>query len=200
MALVHASAQLDRQKREIERRLRERYQGFSRQDFLTLPVMSAYNRYYRRFSKTYHVLQQVESIVLKGRDLPNISPLVDSNFMAEVDTLILTAGHDVEKLQGSILMDLAQAGDQITQMSGSTKPVLVDDMVMRDAHGVCCSIIYGQDNLSPISPITSHVLYVAYAPPGISDDLVEAHLQKIRENILLFSPSVFVEQQRLFLA
>jgi len=42
---------------------------------------------------------QVESIVSKGKSLPNVTPLVDANFVAEVETLVLTAGHDVAKLQ-----------------------------------------------------------------------------------------------------
>ena len=197
VVVTSAAAQLDEQKRAIERRLRERYQGFSRTDFLALPAMAAYTRYYKRYSKTYHVLQQVESLVLKGRDLPNVSPLVDANFMAEVDTLVLTAGHDVGKLNGPILLDVARAGEQITQMNGSTRPVLLADMVMRDAHGVCCTIIYGQDNLSPISPETSQVLYVAYAPEGVPAELVNTHLQRVKENILLFSPAAVLEQQRL---
>jgi len=40
---VHASPQLDARKRETETHLRERYQGFTRKDFLSLPVMSAYD-------------------------------------------------------------------------------------------------------------------------------------------------------------
>lgn len=111
---------LDDRKREIEARLRERYRGWSRRDFLSLPVMSAYERYYKRFDKTYHVQLQVESIVLKGKELPRVSPLVDSNFMAEVDTLVLTAGHDVAKLQGPVVIDVSREEDQITQMSGLT--------------------------------------------------------------------------------
>jgi DNA/RNA-binding domain of Phe-tRNA-synthetase-like protein len=89
---IHSSIQLDNQKRETEARLRERYNGFTRQDFLSLPVISAYDQYYKRFNKTYHVQLQVESIVLKGKSLPNVSPLVDSNFIAEVDTLVLNSG------------------------------------------------------------------------------------------------------------
>jgi len=61
------SPKLDERKRETEARLREKYRGYSRQDFLTLPVMAAYDRYYKKFTKTYHVLQQVESIALKGK-------------------------------------------------------------------------------------------------------------------------------------
>ncbi len=55
-------SRLNERKREIEARLRDRYKDFTRQDFLGLPVMAEYKRYYRRFNKTYHVLLQLESI------------------------------------------------------------------------------------------------------------------------------------------
>jgi hypothetical protein len=79
-----SSSRLTERKREIEASLRARYQGFTRQQFLGLPVMVEYDRYYTRFSKTYHVQLQLESIVLKGKQLPDVSPAVDANFMAEV--------------------------------------------------------------------------------------------------------------------
>jgi len=192
-----SSPKLDERKRETEARLRERYQGFARADFLSLPVMAAYQKYYKRFTKTYHVLLQLESIVLKGKSLPDVSPLVDANFTAEVDTLVLTAGHDVAKLVGPVVMDVSLEGDQITRMNGAPKDMEAGDMVMRDATGVVCSIIYGQDNVSPISSATTHVLYVAYAPVGVSPEIVEAQLQKIEENVRVFCPGVAVEQSRL---
>ena len=194
------SSSLDIQKRETEVRLRERYHGFTRQDFLALPVMSAYEKYYKSFDKTYHVLLQVESIVLKGKNLPNVLPLVDANFIAEVETFVLTAGHDVAKLHERVYIDISREGDQMTQMNGTSKVIRAGDMVMKDADGISCSIIYGQDNRSPISAETSHVLYVAYAPAGVSEEVVDAQLQKIEANIRLFSPNVIVEQHRLFKA
>ena len=194
------SPELDERKRETEARLRERYQGFARADFLSLPVMAAYQKYYKRFTKTYHVLLQLESIVLKGKSLPDVSPLVDANFTAEVDTLVLTAGHDVAKLVGPVVMDVSREGDQITRMNGAPKLMDAGDMVMRDATGVVCSIIHGQDNVSPISSATTHVLYVAYAPVGVPPETVEAQLQKIEENVRLFCPAARVEQHRLLTA
>lgn len=194
---TRSSPELDARKRQTEALLRERCKGFSRPDFLALPVMAAYEQYYKRFNKTYHVQLQVESIVLKGKSLPNVSPLVDANFVAEVETLVLTAGHDVAKLQGPISMDVSRDGDRITQMNGSSRDIRAGDMVMRDANGLCCSILYGQDNRSPISPATSHVLYVAYAPAGVPAETVEAQLAKIEGNVRLFSPKAMVEQRRL---
>src|SRR3982074_3267880 len=110
---LHASSKLDERKRQTETALGERYLGFARQDFLALTVMSAYEQYYKRFNKTYHVQLQLESIVLKGKRLPNVSPLVDANFVAEVETLVLTAGHDASKLVGPVCMDASREGDQI---------------------------------------------------------------------------------------
>jgi DNA/RNA-binding domain of Phe-tRNA-synthetase-like protein len=197
---THLSSSLDERKRFTEANLRERYHGFTRHDFLALPVMSDYELYYKRFDKTYHVQLQVESIVLKGKNLPNVLPLVDANFIAEVETFVLTAGHDVTKLHEPVYIDISREGDQMTQMNGASKVIRAGDMVMKDADGICCSIIYGQDNHSPISAKTSHVLYVAYAPAGVPDEIVEAQLQKIEENIRLFSPNVVVEQHRLLKA
>jgi len=191
------SPQLEASKREVEARLREHYRDFNRQGFLALPVMAAYERYYKRFDKTFHVLLQVESIVLKGKDLPNVSPLVDANFTAEVESFVLTAGHDVARLRGAICMDVSRTGDEMMRMNGASKAIQAGDMIMRDVDGVCCSILYGQDNRSPISPETSHVLYVSYAPAGVEAEVVEAHLRQIEENVRLFAEGAVVEQRRL---
>ena len=193
-----ASEALTQRKREIEARLRDRYQGFTRPQFLALPVMAEYDRYYTRFNKTYHVQLQLESIVLKGKTLPDVSPGVDANFMAELETLILTAGHDVEKLRAPVVMDVSREGDQMTPMGGgAARPIRAGDMIMRDAEGVSCSIIYGQDARSPISPKTSRVLYVAYVPPGIAAEVVERQLREIEDHLRLVSPALTMEQRRL---
>jgi len=194
------SPTLEQRKRALEAELIRRYGKLSRQEFVALPVMAAYKRYYKQFKKTYHVQLQIESIAKKGKRLPNVSPLVDANFMAEVETFVLTAGHDVEKLRGEVVIDVASEGDHITQMNGSKKSIYAGDMIMRDAEGICCSILYGQDNRSPITPTTEHVLYVAYAPSGVSHEAVEKQLEKIEQNVRLFSIKANVEQRRTLIA
>lgn len=191
---------LDREKREAEARLRREYAGFSRQDFLSLPVIGAYARYYRRFDKTYHVLLQVESVVLKGKDLPAVSPLVDANFLAEVNTGVLAAGHDVDRLHEPVVIDVSQEGDRMTLMNGEARTVRAGDMVMRDAQGVSCSILYGQDNRSPITRETRHVLYVSYVPAGVPEQAVETHLRLIEQYLRLSVPEAHLEQCRVLKA
>jgi len=191
---------LELKKRAVEGRLRENYADFSRNNFLNLPVMGAYHRYYRKFGYTYHVLLQLESVALKGKSLPNVSPLVDANFAAELETLILTAGHDVAKLTSPVLIDVAREGDEITQMNGKRKDVPVGDMLMRDAGGVSCTILRGQDSRSPILKDTMHVLYVAYAPEGVTEEQVKAQLDAIEQYVRIFSPACILEQSELICA
>lgn len=187
---------LNDEKRAIERRLREKFADFSRNDYLELPVMGAYHRYYRKFRYSNHVLLQLESVVHKDKSLPNVSPLVDANFAAELDTLILTAGHDVAKLREPVTIDVAQEGDKIIQMNGKEKDVPVGDMLMRDAEEVACTILRGQDNRSPISKGTIHVLYVSYAPAGITEAQVQAQLDLIVKHVRLFAPECAVVQNK----
>jgi DNA/RNA-binding domain of Phe-tRNA-synthetase-like protein len=191
---------LEDRKRETQEKLRTDYKGFTRPDFLSLPVIAAYDKYYGHFDKTYHVQLQIESIVLKGKDLPRVLPLVDANFMAEVETMVLTAGHDVDKLFEPILIDVSRDGDQLVQMNGTAKEIRPGDMIMRDGQGISCSVLYGQDNRSPISTSTTHVLYVAYAPVGVPCEALEQLLNTIEEIVLKFTPQAVTEQKYLITA
>ncbi|MBE9100357.1 phenylalanine--tRNA ligase beta subunit-related protein [Vacuolonema iberomarrocanum] len=191
---------LDQKKREIELRLRETFASYSRKDLLGLEVLSAYRQYYKQFGNTYHVQLQLESIVHKGKALPNVSPLVDANFAAELETLILTAGHDADLLVPPLIIDAAQGTESFVQMSGAEKTLKPNDAMMSDVKGIVCTIIYGQDQRTPISPSTCRALYVAYAPPGIATAMVQQQLDAIRDNVLLFAPNAQVEMMEIYSA
>ena len=191
---------LDQKKQEVEATLREKYSKFSRADLLELEVLKAYRNYYRHFNKTYHVQLQLESVVHKGKPLPNVSPLVDANFTAELNTLILTAGHDADLLRNFVRIDVTQAGDEFTQMNGVLKSLKPGDMMMSDADGIVCTIIYGQDQRTPISPKTRRAFYVAYAPPGVPATAVSEQLDSIHDNVLLFAPEAETELFQVYTA
>ena len=191
---------LDQRKQEVEATLREKYSKFSRADLLELEVLKAYRNYYRHFNKTYHVQLQLESVVHKGKPLPNVSPLVDANFTAELNTLILTAGHDADLLRNFVRIDVTQTGDEFTQMNGVLKSLKPGDMMMSDADGIVCTIIYGQDQRTPISPKTRRAFYVAYAPPEVPATAVSEQLDSVRDNVLLFAPEAETELFQVYTA
>ena len=99
-----------------------------------------------------------------------------------------------------VVIDAAQEGDQITQMNGKQKDVPVGDMLMRDAKDVACTILRGQDNRSPISKATTHVLYVSYAPQGVTEVQVQAQLDMMEKYVRMVAPNSEVEQNSLICA
>jgi DNA/RNA-binding domain of Phe-tRNA-synthetase-like protein len=98
---------LEEHKAALEQQLRSIYAGLDRIAIKSQPVMQAYEAYYRRFKKTYHVQLQLESIAFKGKSLPTGPALVEAMFMAEVKNMLLTAGHDLDTVKPPITLDVS---------------------------------------------------------------------------------------------
>ena len=72
--------------------------------------------------------------------------------------------------------------------------------MMSDADGIVCTIIYGQNQRTPISPKTRRAFYVAYAPPGVPATAVSEQLDSVRDNVLLFAPEAETELFNVYTA
>jgi len=184
---------LEARKQEIEARLRAVYAGYDRAALRALPVLQAYHQYYKRFDKTYHVQLQLESVVLKGKPITSVGALVEAVFMAELEDGLLTAVHDMDAVHLPLKLDISKVGEPFTQLGGQEQALKPDDMIMADAGGVICSVIYGSDQRTRLTPQTQRALFVTYAPPGIGDGLVRQHLGHIQANVCLLAPQAVVE-------
>ena len=96
---------LDKRKEELENQLRSRFSDYDRAALKDLPTIQAYNTYYKRFKKTYHVQHQLESVVFKGKPIPRVAALVEAMFVAELKNLLLTAGHDLDAVQMPVQLE-----------------------------------------------------------------------------------------------
>ncbi|HDQ71382.1 MAG TPA: hypothetical protein ENN19_04715 [Chloroflexi bacterium] len=173
---------LEARKAALQEQLRSRYADFDRHALQDLPTVQAYAAYYRRFKKTYHVLHQIESVALKGKSIPRVAALVEAMFMAELDNLLLTAGHDLDALQPPVGIDVADGRERYVCLNGKEKTLKPDDMFIADAAGVISSIIYGPDRRTQITPDTRNALFTVYAPAGIESEAVRSHLQDIQSH------------------
>jgi DNA/RNA-binding domain of Phe-tRNA-synthetase-like protein len=177
----------------IESDIKARYSGWDRAALAELPILQAYSAYYRRFKKTYHVQLQLESLVIKGRSLPRATALLEMMFSAELKNLLLTAGHDLEAVQGTLSLDVSQGSESYETISGETKTLKLGDMFIADQAGVISSIIYGPDRRTRLTDLTTEALFTVYAPEGIPPEAVRQHLEDIWDGVLLASPAGRVE-------
>jgi DNA/RNA-binding domain of Phe-tRNA-synthetase-like protein len=189
---------LDERKQALEAELRERYGEYDRAALKALPHMQAYNAYYKRFKKTYHVQLQLESVARKGKSIPRVAGLVEAMFMAELKDQLLTAGHDLGVVEAPVGIYVADGTERYVRLNGQEQQLKAGDMYIADAQGILSSVVYGPDRRTQISPDTKRVLFTAYAPPGIERGAVERHLEQIRDNVLLVSPAATVELLRVY--
>lgn len=183
----------DNHREALETQLRSRYSGYDRAALKALPVINAYNAYYKRFKKSYHVQLQLESIILKGKSIPRVATLVEAMFMAELKNHLLTAGHDLEALELPVGIDVAKGSELYVRIDGEEQQLKPDDMMIADAAGVISSVLYGPDQRTRITPETEQVLFTVYVPPGIEEQLVGEHLRDILVNVLIIAPDAELE-------
>jgi len=187
-------------KESLERELRTRYAGYDRERFKNHPVLAAYQSYYKRFKKTYHVQHQLESIVFKDKTLPQAAALVEAMFMAELKHLMLTAGHDLDDVQLPVTIGVAEGHERYVRLNGQEQELKAKDMMIFDTNGVISSIIYGPDKRTMIKPSTTRVLFTVYGTSGIDPSDLMVHLETIQEYVLIVSPEAKVEMLEVYQA
>ena len=182
----------------VEDHLKQYYSGWVRADIAALPAIQAYNTYYRRYKKTYHVQLQLESLIHKGRSLPRGPALLEAMFSAEMKNLLLTAGHDLAAVQGPAILNAAVGNENYQTLSGESKTLKPDDMFVSDEAGVISSVLYGPDQRTQLTSSTQDALFMVYAPQGIVREMVLNHLHDIRDGVLLAAPTAQVELLEVF--
>ncbi len=185
---------LQERKRALETRLRADFGHLTRPELLQLDVLRAYRDYYKRFDATYHVQLQLESVLHKGKSLPTVSPVVDAAFLAELDTLVLTASHDADAFLGRLKVDATAGREAFQAMNGHARQLRAGDVMMADDLGVVCSILTGQDQRTRVTPTTTRALFVAYAPVGVGVADVWRQLALIEHHVRAFAPHATVER------
>lgn len=184
--------ELDRLKKELEDDLRALFKHAGQ--LKDLEPIRAYQAYYKRFKKTYHVVQQLESVAIKGKPIPHVSALVEAMFMEELRNMLLTAGHDLDAIKQPLTLAVADGTETYVKINGAEQALKPGDMMISDAEGVISSVIYGPDRRTMIVPDTENALFTVYGVPGVSEQAVHQHLQGIAANIHVVCPEARIEE------
>lgn len=173
----------------VKERLLNQHQNYSRKEFTQTEPICFYTTYYKQFKKTYPVLLQIESIILKSKPLPTASTLVEAMFIAELKNSLLTAAHDYDKIKFPLNLNLSNGNEHFLGISEKEQNLVKDDMMLSDADGIISSILNGPDYRTRITSTTKNVLFYTYIPDGINKDIILNHLKDIASFVAIFSPN-----------
>jgi DNA/RNA-binding domain of Phe-tRNA-synthetase-like protein len=193
-----ANAEFNEAKLTAREQLLSKYTNYNRKDFTKTEPICYYTNYYKKFKKTYPVQLQLESIILKGNSLPNAAALVEAMFIAELKNSLLTAGHDLDKIEFPLILDLAQGNENFIGISNKEQYLTKSDMMLSDKKGIISSILNGPDYRTRITKDTKNVMFFVYAPDGIDADIISNHLSDIKAYVSIFSPHSKIDLLEIF--
>jgi DNA/RNA-binding domain of Phe-tRNA-synthetase-like protein len=188
---------LDAAKRALEDELRRRWNGKSRADLRADPILAVYDRYDKAFGQTYHVQMQIESIALKNKAIPSRAALVEAMFMAELASGLLTAVHDLDAIRGPVEVIRTDGSEEYTRYDGVVERCKPGDMAMRDRIDILTSVIQGPTTHARATAETRSALFCVYAPGGIEETTVRAHLDTLERFVALAAPESRAEERIL---
>ena len=153
-------AGFDQHKRKLLRKMRKRQ---------TLAEISAridtYAGFFEKFGFECPLSKHLKRTINSG--FPRYDLIVDAHFMAEMCAGILVAVTDYERFNGSLTLDVADAGEVCAGMGGREFVCKADEIVLRDEKEIVCVLCQGADEKTRVREDSSQVLFYAYAVPGI---------------------------------
>ena len=166
-----------------------RYRDYVRADVFG---QNPYFRFFRKFKKTFPVMMQFESVLLKGREFPKSNAVTAVPFLAELETHVLTGTHDVEQLLGPAELYLAQAKEPFTGLRGDLVHTYPGDLCARDEGGIIFSMIAGADARTCARQTSRHVFYPVFGVPGQDPAALRPMQERLAEYARILAPDAEV--------
>jgi len=182
---------------EIDR-IKTKYKEYERKTVSSREPICHYVAYYKKFKKTYPVLLQLESILLKDKGIPNAGMPVEAMFLAEVDNQLLTAGHDLNQINGNLTMNIATGTENYRGISGKDQQLTKNDLFLSDGSGILSSVLNGPDYRTRITNATRNALYFVYGVDGVTREQIRQHLENIRHYLLSAIPDVEIQMLEVY--
>lgn len=147
-----------------------------------------YYRYFKKFKKTYPVMMQFESFLLKGRPFPRVNPITDIPFLAELETHALLGVHDMDRVQGRVEFFSGTEKTPFMGMRGEEVHTYPGDLCARDEAGIILSMIAGVDYRTFVREDSLHVFYPVFGTPGQPVEEIRALLELLSGYVDVLAP------------
>ena len=169
----------DQYKRKLLRKMRKRE---------TLTEISQriliYDRFFQSFGFECPLPKHLQRTINSG--FPSYNLMVDAHFMAEMCAGILVAVTDHDRIEGRLMLDVAQGEETSVGMGGRRFTIREGEIVLRDEKDVICVLCQGADEKTKVKDDTRNVLFYSYAVPGIAGIYLKEGLTVAAETMAQF--------------
>ncbi len=165
--------------------LQERFGGLTRPELRRRYPLDVTLAYFKKFNQTNPVQHQLESVLAGRKSLTEAPPLPRAMFLAEMEGLLLTSGHDLDRLEPPFTLKVAAERLPFIGISGREMRLTRDDVYVADRRGVVVSVLQGPEERSPLTPATRNALFLVFGLPGCREADLAAHLDRLESCLRL---------------
>jgi len=165
--------------------LKEKYAGYDRK---TVFGENPYFRFFKKFKKTYPVMMQFESILLKDRPFPQFNPVAEIAFLMEIVTHVLSGAHDVDQISGPVQLYSATEKEEFPGLRGQPFHTYPGDFCGRDDKGIIFSLIAGADERTCARLDSTHVFYPLFGTPDLPASVLEEAMEVLVRYVKVLAP------------
>jgi DNA/RNA-binding domain of Phe-tRNA-synthetase-like protein len=146
--------------------------------------IDTYADFFQGFGYPCPLVKHLKRTINSG--FPQYALFVDAHFMAEMCAGILVAVTDFDRLDGRLTLDVATEGELCAGMGNREFVLKENEIVLRDEKDIVCVLCQGADQKTRVREATRHVLFYAYAVPGIDNAYLEEGLSLAAETVAEF--------------
>ena len=174
--------------------LRERYADYDRKAVFG---ENPYFRFFRKFKKTYPVMQQFETGMFKGRPFPEEDPVTAVPVLPRLPLFVLFRTPDIGS-HSSSLTNLTPAPKMpFAGVRGDSTHTYPNDICGRDETGIIFSMIAGADSRTCVHPDSRHVFYPVFGTPDTAPAVIEDALETLAGFVRTICPGAKIESAML---
>lgn len=152
-----------------------------------------YFRFFKKFKKTFPVVLQFESAVIKGAGIPGHNPVTDVPYLLELTFHVLSGTHDIDYISGDVELYISTDRTTFPGMRGFELHTYPGDFCARDGMGIIFSEIAGADDRTCARPESRRVFYPIFGTPGLPPEVIEQAINSLCRYVGVLAPEAAIE-------
>ena len=188
LSIAATSSGVENLRQELIADIRAKY---TIEELKDVPIIHAYRDFFWRAgidpTKIRPAAEALIRRILAGKEIPRINTLVDAYNLASINTCVALAAFDESKLQGSLVMRSARAGEVFIGI-GMKEPMLLKggEIVVSDSQKLIAVYPYRDADQSRVTTETTKITLMVCGCPGISEETLVQAQKTAKEFITRF--------------
>jgi DNA/RNA-binding domain of Phe-tRNA-synthetase-like protein len=181
LSAIEPSGRLKEKQEETEAYIRKGPQGL-------LERAKAISRFYNvQGEKNRSHIESLIKSISNGKSIKPVNFIVDSVMIAEMRNALLLGVHDLDRIEGYIVLDAAREGESFVGIGQRRIITRQNEIVLRDSTGIWASYTQGPDARTVVNSDSKNVMILGFFNPETSREMMIGGLRDAVENLLTAS-------------